>query len=351
MADNLREKLASLSGKLKVGGAEVSKKVSTSMVTAGDKMKELFRVPTPADKLIEELTSEDPLLPQAGLDWARIMELCDSIRSREISGQEVVKALKKRLMVKATNSTVSLDTYTCSRIQLLTLTLIESCVKNCEHLFVDVANERLLDEMVKIVDDPSTSIVARDKALKLIEAWGESAPELRNLPMFEETYKSLKSRGVKFPLRDSESLAPIFTPPQTVAPSEKVHKVRRTYRDIVGDTQDDLALPPTEELIHTAQNSLDLLSTVLTTSPQQEAFQDELAGTLVEQCHQSQFMIQRIVERLNGNEALLFEALNLNDELQKVIAKYEEMRASVVAENAPPTRSSTSLQAEDIKSA
>ncbi|MCO5582463.1 hypothetical protein L7F22_036359 [Adiantum nelumboides] len=587
MADNLRERLASLSGKLKVGGEEVSKKVSTSMVTVGDKMKELFRVSTPTDKLIEELTSEDPLLPRAGLDWAKIMEMCDSIRCREVSSQEVVKALKKRLMVKANNSNVSLDTYTCSRIQLLTLTLIEACVKNCEHLFVDVANEYLLDEMVKIVDDPSTSIVARDKALKLIEAWGESTPELRNLPMFEETYKSLKSRGVKFPLRDPESLAPIFTPPESVAQNEKVHKPRRTYREILGDTQDGLAHPPTEELIYTARNSVDLLSTVLTSSPQQEALQwyqstadfsstgssiqffsaapmasgerqsnpstfgdaggdhnedygdgtclrsgrqpqpqplrkkqysekeleeevearlarilgaqdkgkkhdkkrrkstdflgylgsqstfnkakkhkkrvrfaevpsssssssfdsssdsseedrkgkkrskeqhrkgkkkarksksrrvddsstedtstdssnskdghfyankknfykanqydflenkskkvrearsrtfeessiwppgiseDELTITLVEQCHRSQFMIQRIVEQLNDNEALLFEALNLNDELQKVLAKYEEMRASVVAENAPAAGLSASLQTEDITS-
>ncbi|MCO5601976.1 hypothetical protein L7F22_056103 [Adiantum nelumboides] len=350
MADNLRERLASLSGKLKVGGEEVSKKVSTSMMTVGDKMKELFRVSTPTDRLIEELTSEDPLLPHAGLDWARIMEMCDSIRCREVSGQEVVKALKKRLMVKANNSNVSLDTYTCSRIQLLTLTLIEACVKNCEHLFVDVANEHLLDEMVKIVDDPSTSIVARDKALKLIEGWGESAPELRNLPMFEETYKSLKSRGVKFPLRDPESLAPIFTPPESVAQNEKVHKLRRTYREILGDTQDGLDHPPTEELIYTARNSVDLLSTVLTSSPQQEALQDELTITLVEQCHRSQFTIQRIVEQLNDNEALLFEALNLNDELQKVLAKYEEMQASVVAENVPAAGLSASLQTEDSTS-
>lgn len=344
MAENLKERLSSLSGKLKVGGAEMSKKVSTSVVSMGDKMKELFKVPTPADKLVEELTSENALVQQEAPDWAKIMELCDSIRNRDINGQDVVKALKKRLMIKSNSNNASIDASTCARIQLLTLTLIEACVKNCEHLFVDISNEHLLDEMVKIVDDPSTTIVTRDKALKLIEAWGESAPELRNLPMFEETYKSLKSRGVKFPLRDPESLAPIFTPPHSVAPIE-VH--RRTHREVLMGTQEDLILPQSEELLQTARNSVDLLSTVLTSSPQQEALQDELTTTLVEQCHRSQFMLQRIIEQLGDNEALLFEALNINDELQKVLAKYEEMRAS---ETVPTSQPPASLETEDTKS-
>ncbi|KAH7444648.1 hypothetical protein KP509_02G086300 [Ceratopteris richardii] len=346
MADNFRERLTTLSGKLKVGGSEVSKKLSTRMSSMGDKMKEIFRVSTPADKLIEELTTEDPQNQRTGLDWSKTMDLCDSIRNREISGQEVVKALKKRLMVKGNSNDGSIDSYTCSRIQLLTLSLLEACVKNCEHLFVDISNEHLLDEMVKIVDEPSTSIVARDKALKLIEAWGESTPELRNLPMFEETYKSLKSRGVKFPLRDTESLAPIFTPPQTVFPVNEAYDPRMLDMGVPTGGQSDLALPSTEELIRTAQNSIDLLSTVLISSPQQEALQDELTASLVEQCHRAQFMVQRVVEQVNDNEALLFEVLNVNDELQKVLSKYEEMRASLALET-PHILSSSSPQAED----
>eukprot|EP00250_Pteridium_aquilinum_P022843 c25793_g1_i1 orf=184-1287(+) len=350
MADNLKEKLSSLSGKLKEGGAEVSKKVSTSMVSMSDKMKELFKVPTPADKIVEELTSESTLLQHDAPDWTKIMELCDSIRNRDINGLDIVKALKKRLMLKSNNSNASIDPNACSRIQLLTLTLIEACVKNCEHLFVDISNEHLLDEMVKIVDDPSTSIVTRDKALKLIEAWGESTSELRNLPMFEETYKSLRSRGVKFPLRDPESLAPIFTPPHSVALTESRNVLRRSHRDVLMGTQEGLDIPQSEELLHTARNSVELLSTVLTSSPQQEALQDELTTTLVEQCHRSQFMVQRIVEQLGDNEALLFEALNINDELQKVLAKYEEMRASFSAESAVPVSQPPSLETEDNKS-
>lgn len=36
--------------------------------------------------------------------------------------------------------------------------------------------------------------------------------------------------------------------------------------------------------------------------------------------------MQRIVETAGDNEALLFEALNVNDEIQKVLSKYEDMK-------------------------
>jgi hypothetical protein len=54
-------------------------------------------------------------------------------------------------------------------------------------------------------------------------------------------------------------------------------------------------------------------------------FQEELTLTLVEQCRQSQFKVQKIIERGGDNDPLLFEALHVNDELQQVLAKYEEM--------------------------
>lgn len=53
--------------------------------------------------------------------------------------------------------------------------------------------------------------------------------------------------------------------------------------------------------------------------------QDDLTTTLVQQCRQSQTTVQRIIETAGENEALLFEALNVNDELVKTLSKYEEM--------------------------
>lgn len=58
--------------------------------------------------------------------------------------------------------------------------------------------------------------------------------------------------------------------------------------------------------------------------------QDDLTTTLVQQCRHSQSTIQRIIEMAGDNEALLFEALNVNDEIQKVLSKYEELNVPSV---------------------
>ncbi|KAK8690183.1 hypothetical protein V6N13_088884 [Hibiscus sabdariffa] len=75
-----------------------------------------------------------------------------------------------------------------------------------------------------------------------------------------------------------------------------------------------------------ARNNVELLSIVLSSSPQQDALQDELTTTLVRQCRQSQSTVVRIIETVGDNEALLFEDLNVNVDLQKALSKYEEMK-------------------------
>lgn len=60
--------------------------------------------------------------------------------------------------------------------------------------------------------------------------------------------------------------------------------------------------------------------------------QDDLTTTLVQQCQQCQRTIQRIIEMAGDNEAQLFEALSVHDELEKVLSKYKELKEPVVAE-------------------
>ncbi|KAJ7527816.1 hypothetical protein O6H91_16G072700 [Diphasiastrum complanatum] len=311
MGENFMDRFSAFSERLKVGGAEVSRKVSERMNNVGEKMKELFQVPTPADKLVVEATAETLDAP----DWGKNLEICDLVEHDKLSGQDVVRAIKKRLLCKSTAA------------QFLALCLLETCVKNCEKMFSEVASEKVLDEMVKMVDDPLTVPENREKALKLIEAWGESIEELRYFPIFEETYKSLKSRGIMFPGRDAESLAPIFTPPQSVAPIP-VHSTA-----FAGGPDVDLTPASTKEVFDVARNSVELLSTVLSSSPQQEALQEELTTTLLDQCRQSQFKVQRIIERAGDNEALLFEALSVNDELQRVLSQFEEIFAGLAPQS------------------
>lgn len=310
------EKVSAFGEKLKIEGVEIGKKMTAGMNSMSFKMKELFQGgvggSNQADKFVEEATSETLDQP----DWATNLEICDMINSERINSVDFIRGIKKRIVLKN------------PRVQYLSLVLLETCVKNCEKAFSEVAAERVLDEMVKLIDDPQTVVNNRNKALILIEAWGESANELRYLPVYEETYKSLKSRGIRFPGRDDESLAPIFTPARTVAESEVIS----TRSQEVHEQQVPmLSAEQTKEEFNVARNSIELLSTVLSSSPQQDVLQDDLTTTLFQQCHQSQLTVQRIIETAGDNEAVLFEALNINDEIQKVLSKYEELKKPSVS--------------------
>lgn len=93
--------------------------------------------------------------------------------------------------------------------------------------------------------------------------------------------QSLKSRGIRFPGRDEESLAPIFTPPQSVSRSSGAAAAgsgsfdgsAHAPRDLSGFVAHDVSFEVTKEVLDVARNSVDLLNTVLTSSPQQEVLQ------------------------------------------------------------------------------
>ncbi|XP_022743717.1 TOM1-like protein 1 isoform X2 [Durio zibethinus] len=314
MDKNLMDKVSAFGERLKTEGVEVGRKVSAGMSSMSFKVKELFQGPNPADKLVEEATSEALDEP----DWALNLDICDMINHEKVSSVELIRGIKRRIVLKS------------PRVQYLSLVLLETCVKNCEKAFSEVAAERVLDEMVKLIDDPQTVVNNRNKALMLIEAWGESTSELRYLPVYEESYKSLKSRGIRFPGRDNESLAPIFTPPRSVSVSEVDASLAQQLQHDM-QFQHDLPVQSftpeqTKEAFDVARNSIELLSTVLSSSPEQDALEDDLTTTLVQQCRRSQSTVLRIIETAGDNEALLFEALNVNDEIQKALSKYEELK-------------------------
>ncbi|XP_034711161.1 TOM1-like protein 1 [Vitis riparia] len=317
MSDNLMEKVSALGERLRIGGVEVGRKMSEGMSSMSFKMKELFQGPNQAEKIVDEATAETLDEP----DWALNLDLCDMINNEKVNTVDLIRGIKKRIMLKN------------PRVQYLALVLLETVVKNCEKAFSEVAAERVLDEMVKLIDDPQTVVNNRNKALILIEAWGESSDELRYLPVYEETYKSLKSRGIRFPGRDDESLAPIFTPPHSVSASESNASLAQ---QIQHDTPIHSFTPEqTKEAFDVARNSIELLTSVLSSSPQQDALKDDLTTTLVQQCHQSQFTVQSIIETAGDNEALLFEALNVNDEIQKVLSNYDELKKPSVVPPEP----------------
>lgn len=156
--------LAQLGEKLKTSGAQMGRLVS-------DKMKEILQSPTPESKMVDEATSEILVEP----NWGMNLRICAMINSEEFNGSEIVKAIKKKISGKNPVS------------QRLSLELLEACTMNCEKVFSEVASEKVLEDMVRMIDNPQVDHMTRRRAFQLIRAWGESE-DIAYLPVFRQTY-------------------------------------------------------------------------------------------------------------------------------------------------------------------
>jgi hypothetical protein len=58
---------------------------------------------------------------------------------------------------------------------------------NCEKVFSEIASEKLLDDMVRLIENNQADQENRRRAFQLIRAWGESA-DIAYLPVFSQTY-------------------------------------------------------------------------------------------------------------------------------------------------------------------
>ncbi|KAI9399030.1 hypothetical protein POPTR_002G038000v4 [Populus trichocarpa] len=310
---------------LKTGGAQMSRLVS-------GKVKEMLQTPTPESKMVDEATLETMEEPNWGLN----LRICAMINSQEFSGTEIVKAMKRKFSGKSVVS------------QRLSLDLLEACTSNCEKVFSEVASEKVLDEMARMIENPQTDQGNRDRALQLIRAWGESE-DLEYLPVFHQTYMSLKERslppppvedGSSFPMQYSlESYVhqePLSPPGNYPIPDMGLHGAdHNTLPYNFGG----LSIKEKNEMLVTTRNSLELLSSILKAETEPKPIKEDLTVSLLDKCKQSQPDIQRIIESTTDDEAMLFEALNLHDELQQVISQYEELEAGIKSREQLPESS------------
>ena len=128
--------------------------------------------------------STDPLL--LGPDWAANLEVADLINTYESEGaKEAIKVLKRRLMME-------------TRVQVLSLTLIESLMKNCSTSFhVEVASRDFMTELAKVATNRKTGADVAHQIVGLCGAWSED-DEYRTNPMlslFGTTHAQLVAHG------------------------------------------------------------------------------------------------------------------------------------------------------------
>ncbi|CAL5353623.1 unnamed protein product [Camellia sinensis] len=328
--DKLKLASSSLGERLKTGGAQMSRMVSS-------KMKEILQSPTPESKMVDEATSEHMEEPNWGLN----LRICAMINSEEFSGSEIVKNIKKKLSGKSV---------ACQR---LSLDLLEACTSNCEKVFSEVASEKVLEDMVRMIDDPKTDLANRGKALQLIRAWGESE-DLKYLPVFHQTYMNLKTREIPSAPVDGNSSPmqyslgsfihgePISPPERYPIPDSSLNEGDNAAFPTIYGSQ---SIEQKKETMEITRNSIDILSSILNSETEPKPIKDDLTVSMLEKCRQSLPAIQMIVESTTDDEVMLFEALNLHDQLQQIISKYEKMKVALSSGMVVPPEKSDSPEA------
>lgn len=250
-----------------------------------------------------------------GPDWTMNIDICDAINSNQWQAKDVVKAVKRRLQHKH------------PRVQLLALTLLETMVKNCgDVVHFQIAERNILPEMVKMVKK-NTDFQVKDKILGLLDSWQEAfgGPGGKH-SQYYWAYEDLRRSGVQFPKRSPDAV-PIFTPPVThpsIGPPqpgyERPSNSTRRLDEAMASDVGSLSLSSLDAM----QNALELLTDMLQAINPSDcgAVEDEIIVDLVTQCRANQKKLMQMLTS-TGDEQLLARGLELNDNLQSVVAKHD----------------------------
>jgi hypothetical protein len=93
------------------------------------------------------------------------------------------------------------------KVVQLALTLTDTCIQNSYTLVPPAINKPFMEEMVSITRG-RRGFQNQEEALRLIQVWGRRFErKMAEVPLFFETYMSLRAQGVTFP-PEEEAPAP-----------------------------------------------------------------------------------------------------------------------------------------------
>ncbi|XP_014330085.1 TOM1-like protein 2 isoform X2 [Xiphophorus maculatus] len=271
-------------------------------------------------------------------DWTLNMEICDIINETEDGPKDAMRAVKKRLSGNRNYREV-----------MLTLTVLETCVKNCGHRFhALVTSKDFVDGVLVKVISPKNNppTIVQDKVLALIQAWADAFRSSPDLTGVVQVYEELKRKGIEFPTSELETLSPIHTPQRAASAPEgdsALHKYSSKTKAALQpippaysapqapSLQPGGAVTPSPEQISRLRSELDVvrgntkvMSEMLTemVPGQEDASDYELLQELNRTCRAMQ---QRIVELIScvSNEAVTEELLHANDDLNNIFLRYD----------------------------
>ncbi|KAK6150832.1 hypothetical protein DH2020_015764 [Rehmannia glutinosa] len=248
------------------------------------------------------------------MDWTKNIEICELVARDHRQAKDVVKAVKKRLGSKNSNT------------QLFAVMLLEMLMNNIgEPVHKQVIDTGVLPLLVKIVKKKS-DLPVREKIFLLLDAAQTSVGGASGrFPQYYNAYYELVV-GVKFPQRSLD----IPKPQSTLnvdqhSPPDKEPTAPQCERNV---PQAQTQVVSESSILQKAGTALEVLRDVLDTIDTQhsEGAKDEFTLDLVEQCS---FQKQRVMHLAitSRDEKLVLRAIELNEQLERVLRRHDALLA------------------------
>ncbi|XP_073294748.1 TOM1-like protein 5 isoform X1 [Primulina huaijiensis] len=260
-----------------------------------------------------ELVSSATSYKLTDTDWTKNIEICEVVAHDHKQAKVVIKAIKKRLGSKNSNS------------QLFSVTLLEMLMNNVgESVHKQVIDVGILPILVKIVKKKS-DLPVREKIFLLLDAAQTSLGGASGrFPQYFSAYFELVNAGVQFPQRPEDVPIPHSSnvnknPPdkESAAPTSERNTPQARDENVSGSS-----------VLEKAGTALEVLRDVLIAVDTQhpEGAKDEFTLDLVEQCS---FQKQRVMHLVmtSRDEKVVSQAIELNEQLERVLRRHDALLA------------------------
>jgi len=305
-------------------------------------MNILMRPPNPMDEIVDRACNAALYEPNLALN----MEICDLINNKK---KNYPRYAAIAIVNKINNRNPTVD--------LLALSLLDHCVKNCGYPFhLQISTKEFLNELVRRFPSqpPLGYNPVESRILELIEQWNctlcENSRHKEDFKNIVEIKKLLRFRGYRFPKLSKEAIA-VMNPNSVLKTEEELEEEDQTANAAKLDellrrgTPADLeaandlmkimagydreAIPDykkqvTDDLQKIEEKALELNNRLGENCKPHELSQPDIQD-LVASCKAAQPKIQGWVTETENEERIEY-LLSLNDTLNVVLKKYEDIK-------------------------
>uniref|UniRef100_A0A0N4ZB79 VHS domain-containing protein n=1 Tax=Parastrongyloides trichosuri TaxID=131310 RepID=A0A0N4ZB79_PARTI len=266
-------------------------------------------------------------------NWGLNIEVCDIINATADGGKDAVRAIKKRL-----NNEMSKN----NAIVMYTLTVLETCVKNCGmHFRTLVCCKEFVNELIKIIgpkfDAPQ---IIQERVLNLIQSWAVAFKDIPELHDVVEVYNDLKAKGVQFSEINIDQIPPINTPaasvqktfPQEAPAMQPLSNPNIPTAFLQPNTDNGVEVSPDNlaklrSELDVVKGNVNVFQDLLRQIPPNSDDKDgiEFLNELFETLHEMHKRIVSLIQVVQ-NETVFSELLSINDEITESFEKYERFK-------------------------